>query len=41
MKTSQHAMCWRLLLEEYGTETVYIKGKTNVVADALSSLPRQ
>ena len=41
MKTSQRAMCWRLLLEGYGPEIVCIKGKANIVADALSRLPRQ
>ena len=29
---------WRLLLEEYGPEIVYIKGEDNVVADAISRL---
>jgi hypothetical protein len=29
---------WRLLLEEYGPEIVYIKGIHNTVADALSRL---
>ena len=29
---------WRLLLEEYEPETVYIKGVDNIVADALSRL---
>ena len=36
MKTSQRVMRWRLLLEEYGPEIVYIKGRANIVADALS-----
>ncbi len=29
---------WRLLLEEYGPEIVYIKGIQNTVADAISRL---
>ena len=29
---------WRLLLEEYGPEIVYIKGIDNTVADAISRL---
>ena len=41
MKTSQREMRWRLLLEEYGPEIVYIKGKANIVADTLSRLPKQ
>ena len=41
LKTSQRVMRWRLLLEEYGPEIVYIKGPKNVVADALSRLPKQ
>ena len=31
-------MRWRLLLEEYGPEIVYIKGMHNTVADAISRL---
>jgi hypothetical protein len=31
-------MRWRLILEEYGPELRYIKGESNVVADALSRL---
>ena len=30
---------WRLLLEEYGPEIIYLKGENNVAADALSRLP--
>jgi hypothetical protein len=29
---------WRLLLEEYGPEIVYIKGIHNTIADAISQL---
>ena len=31
-------MCWRLILEEFGTELKYIKGENNVVADAFYRL---
>ena len=31
-------MRWRLILEEYNPELKYIKGESNVVADALSRL---
>ena len=41
LKTSQIVMRWRLLLEEFGPERVYSKGPKNVVADALSRLPKQ
>ena len=36
--TSDRVYCWRLLLEEYGPEIIYIKGVDNTVADALSRL---
>jgi hypothetical protein len=36
--TSDHVYQWRLLLEEYGPEIVYIKGIHNTVADAISRL---
>ena len=35
---TERVMRWRLVLEEYGPELVYIKGESNVVADALSRL---
>jgi len=31
---------WRLILEEYGPELIYIKGERNIVADALSRLEK-
>jgi hypothetical protein len=36
--TSDRVYRWRLLLEEYGLEIVYIKGIHNTVADAVSWL---
>ena len=38
--TSQRVMRWRLVIEEFGIEIIYIKGSHNVAADALSRLPR-
>ncbi|MFM7543288.1 MAG: RNase H-like domain-containing protein [Ignavibacteria bacterium] len=35
---TQRVMRWRLLIEEYGPTLEYVKGVTNVVADALSRL---
>ena len=35
---TERVMRWRLLIEEFGPELVYIKGESNVVADALSRL---
>ena len=36
--TSNRVYRWRLILEEYGPEIVYIKGIHNTVADAISRL---
>jgi hypothetical protein len=36
--TSDRVYQWRLLLEEYGPEIVYIKGTHNTVAHAISRL---
>ena len=41
LKSSQRVIRWRLLLEEYGPEIVYIKCHKNIVTDALSRLPKQ
>ena len=36
--TSDWVYRWRILLEEYGSEIVYIKGIHNTIADAISRL---
>ena len=36
--TCDRVYCWRLLLEEYGPQIVYIKIVDNIVADAISRL---
>ncbi len=36
--TSDQVYQWRLLLEEYGPKTIYIKGIHNTVADAVLQL---
>lgn len=38
--TTQRVLRWRLLLEDFGAKFHYKNGKTNVVADALSRVPR-
>ena len=35
---TERVMRWRLIIEEFGPKLTYIKGETNVVADALSRL---
>ena len=32
-------MCWRLTIEEFVLELIYIPSNNNIVADALSCLP--
>ena len=34
-------MRWRILIEEFGPEIVYIKGDDNTVADAMSHLEKK
>ena len=34
----ERVMRWRLIIEEYSPEFIYIKGESNIVADALSRL---
>ena len=36
--TSDRVYCWRLIIEEYGPEIIYIKEINNTVADAISRL---
>ncbi len=36
--TSDRVYCWQLLLEDFASEIVYIKGIHNTVADAISWL---
>jgi hypothetical protein len=36
--TSDRVYHWRLIIKEYGSEIIYIKGKHNTVADAISRL---
>jgi len=38
---TERVMRWRLILEEFGPELIYIKGENNIVADALSRLDMQ
>ena len=35
---TERVMRWRLIIEEYSPELIYVKGETNIVADALSRL---
>ena len=35
---AERVMRWRLILEEFSPELIYIKGSKNIVADALSRL---
>ena len=37
--TTDSVTRWRVIVEEYGPKIVYLPGKTNIIADALSSLP--
>ena len=35
---TERVLRWRLILEEYSPELIYLKGETHIVADALSRL---
>jgi hypothetical protein len=38
--TTNRVTRWRLIVEEYGPKIVYLPGKRNIIADALSCLPK-
>jgi hypothetical protein len=38
--TTDRVTCWRLIVEEYGPKIVYLPGKCNIIANALSCLPK-
>jgi RNase H-like domain found in reverse transcriptase len=38
--STQHVLRWRLLLEEFGCNYKYKEGSQNLIADALSSIPK-
>jgi hypothetical protein len=38
--TTNHVTHWQLIVEEYGPNIVYLPGKHNIIADALSCLPK-
>ena len=38
--TTDRVTRWRLIVEEYGPQIIYLPGKTNIIANALSRLPK-
>ena len=39
LSESPHFICWRLILEDFGTNIQHISGVDNIVYDTLSILP--
>ena len=37
---TDHVLRWRLILEEFSPELVYIKGQNNIIADTMSTLDK-
>jgi hypothetical protein len=35
---TERVVCWRMVIEDFGPEIIYIKGNDNVVIDAMSRL---
>jgi hypothetical protein len=38
--TTNYVTCWQLIVEEYGPNIVYLPCKSNIIANALSCLPK-
>ena len=36
--TTERMLCWRLLIKEFNPDIKYLKGKDNIIADALSRM---
>ena len=41
LKSSQRGTYWKLLVEDFGSKVVYIKGPKNIVSNPLNKLSKQ